>query len=510
MKKRALISVSNKANVSEFAKGLIDLDYEILSTGGTLRTLKEANIPAIPVDEVTGFPEILDGRVKTLHPMIHGGLLAKRSDSTHESQLQENNIVPIDLVAVNLYPFKKTLEKESVTREAIIENIDIGGPAMLRASAKNFADVTVVVDPADYDDVLQQLQENTLTRDMRQKLAAKVFRHTANYDAMIADYFTSETKEDFPETYTVTYEKVQTLRYGENPHQQAAFYKNPLHSEGGIAGAKQLHGKALSYNNIQDANAALEIVAEYAEPAAVAVKHMNPCGIGVAEDVETAFQRAYAADPVSIFGGIVAINREINAAVADRLSDIFLEIIIAPGFTTEAMDILTKKKNIRLLELEVNKAADVHHKLTTVQGGVLIQQSDDGHVAEDEVTIPTKRKPEAQEMKDLLFAWKAVKHVKSNAIVLAKNNQTIGTGAGQMNRIGAANIALEQAGKQAKGAALASDAFFPMPDTVEAAAKAGVTAIIQPGGSKRDQDSIDMCDKYGIAMVYTGMRHFKH
>ncbi len=510
MKKRALISVSDKENIIEFAKGLIGSGYEILSTGGTLRTLEEADIPATAVDEITGFPEILDGRVKTLHPAIHGGLLAKRSDRTHRNQLEENHIMPIDMVVVNLYPFKKTLEKEGVTDEVIIENIDIGGPAMLRASAKNYADVTVVVDPADYPAVLKHLQEDSLTAGIRKNLAAKVFRHTANYDAMIAGYFTGETNEDFPETYTVTYEKVQTLRYGENPHQKAAFYKNPLPHEGSIANAKQLHGKELSYNNIQDANAALDIVSEFEEPAAVAVKHMNPCGIGTADSLDTAFMRAYDADPVSIFGGIVAVNRQINEAVAEKLSDIFLEIIIAPSFTVEAMEILTRKKNIRLLELDVTESAAEHEKLTTVQGGVLIQQRDNGKISERDVTVPTKRNPEAQEMIDLLFAWKAVKHVKSNAIVLAKDNQTIGVGAGQMNRIGAANIAIEQAGEKAKGAVLASDAFFPMPDTVEAAAKAGITAIIQPGGSKRDQESIDVCDKYGIAMVYTGMRHFKH
>ncbi|WP_164219087.1 bifunctional phosphoribosylaminoimidazolecarboxamide formyltransferase/IMP cyclohydrolase [Virgibacillus sp. YIM 98842] len=510
MEKRALISVSDKENIIEFAKGIIGLGYEILSTGGTLRTLEEADIPATAVDEITGFPEILDGRVKTLHPAIHGGLLAKRSDRTHRNQLEENNIMPIDMVVVNLYPFKQTLEKEGVTDEDIIENIDIGGPAMLRASAKNYADVTVVVDPADYPAVLKHLQEDSLTAGIRKSLAAKVFRHTANYDAMIAGYFTGETKEDFPETYTVTYEKVQTLRYGENPHQKAAFYKIPLPHEGSIANAKQLHGKELSYNNIQDANAALDIVSEFEEPAAVAVKHMNPCGIGTADSLDTAFMRAYDADPVSIFGGIVAVNRQINEAVAEKLSDIFLEIIIAPGFTAEAMELLTKKKNIRLLELDATDSAAEHEKLTAVQGGVLIQQRDNGKVSERDVTVPTKRNPEVQEMKDLLFAWKAVKHVKSNAIVLAKDNQTIGVGAGQMNRIGAANIAIEQAGEKAKGAVLASDAFFPMPDTVEAAAKAGITAIIQPGGSKRDQESIDVCDKYGIAMVYTGMRHFKH
>ena len=361
MKKRALISVSNKENIIDFAKGLMDLDYEILSTGGTLQKLQEAGIPATSVDSVTGFPEILDGRVKTLHPSIHGGLLAKRSSSTHREQLEENDILPIDMVVVNLYPFKQTLEKEGVSAEEIIENIDIGGPAMLRASAKNFADVTVVVDPSDYDSILKDMQENQLTIGARQKLAAKVFRHTANYDAMIAGYFTEVTEEEFPETHTITYEKVQVLRYGENPHQKAAFYKKSLNTNGSLADAKQLHGKKLSYNNIQDANAALEIVTEYEEPAAVAVKHMNPCGIGIADNIEHAFKRAYDADPVSIFGGIIAVNREIDEAAAKQLSDIFLEIIIAPGFTDKAMDILNQKKNIRLLELAADKTDTVHH-----------------------------------------------------------------------------------------------------------------------------------------------------
>ncbi|WP_404457845.1 bifunctional phosphoribosylaminoimidazolecarboxamide formyltransferase/IMP cyclohydrolase [Oceanobacillus kapialis] len=510
MKKQALISVSDKTNITTFAEGLVELDYDILSTGGTLKALKEAGIPAKAVDEVTGFPEILGGRVKTLHPFIHGGLLAKRSNLDHMSQLEENNIAPIDMVVVNLYPFKQTLQKEGVSGDEIIENIDIGGPTMLRAAAKNFADVAVVVNPSDYDTVLAGLRSDSFGKKERKKLAAKVFQHTANYDAMIARYFSEETEEAFPETYTVTYEKVQSLRYGENPHQQAAFYQNPLHKGWSLAAAKQLHGKELSFNNIQDANAALEILSEYKEPTAVAVKHMNPCGIGVSEDLSAAFTRAYEADPISIFGGIVACNREVDAATAKQLSEIFLEIVIAPGFTEEAMEILTQKKNIRLLDLPMQEGDSGYHKLTTVKGGLLVQDSDDGEVTREGITIPTKRQPTDKELTDLLFAWKAVKHVKSNAIVLAKDNQTVGVGAGQMNRIGSANIAIEQAGEKAKGAVLASDAFFPMPDTVEAAAAAGVTAIIQPGGSKRDQDSIDVCDEHGITMVYTGMRHFKH
>lgn len=510
MKKRALISVSNKEKIVDFAKGIAEFGYEIVSTGGTLKVLQEAGIPAISVDEVTGFPEMLDGRVKTLHPFIHGGLLGRRSNPDHVKQMEEHHIAPIDMVVVNLYPFKETLEKANVTKEEIIENIDIGGPTMLRSAAKNFADVTVVVDPKDYDSVLAAIEENRLDVAFREKLAAKVFRHTAHYDALIAQYFMEETKETFPETYTVTYEKVQNLRYGENPHQQAAFYKDPVVSGMSIARAKQLHGKELSYNNIQDANAALEILAEYEEPAAVAVKHMNPCGIGVAETIEDAFQRAYNADPVSIFGGIVALNREVNQETAEKLSKIFLEIVIAPDFTEEALEILTQKKNIRLLQLAFSKAEKESLKLTAVNGGVLVQTKDQTITLPEDWIVATDRKPSEQEIADLLFAWKAVKHVKSNAIVLAKDNMTVGIGAGQMNRVGSAKIAIEQAGDKANGAVMASDAFFPMPDTVEEAAKAGIKAIIQPGGSKRDQDSIDVCNKHGICMVYTGIRHFKH
>ncbi|WP_164670140.1 bifunctional phosphoribosylaminoimidazolecarboxamide formyltransferase/IMP cyclohydrolase [Virgibacillus doumboii] len=507
MKKRALISVSDKSNITEFAKKLTELDYDIISTGGTLKALVEAGVEAIAVEQVTESPEILDGRVKTLHPSIHGGLLAKRDHSSHQAQLQEHNILPIDMVVVNLYPFKQTLDQINVTEEEIIENIDIGGPTMLRAAAKNFGDVTVVVDPADYDDVITGLTEGKMDKAQRKQLAAKVFRHTAHYDALIADYFTDEP---FPKNHTVTYEKVQTLRYGENPHQQAAFYKNPINTSMSLASATQLHGKELSYNNIQDANAALEIIAEYSDPSTVAVKHMNPCGIGVAETINRAFDKAYEGDSVSIFGGIVACNREIDADLAKKLSGIFLEIIISPSFTEEALTILTKKKNIRLLTLRMDNNQSNYHKLTTVKGGVLIQSNDAADLKKEQLTYPTEKKPTNEQIEDLLFSWKAVKHVKSNAIVLASNKQTVGVGAGQMNRVGAANIAIKQAGEKAEGTVLASDAFFPMPDTVEVAAKAGVKAIIQPGGSKRDQDSIDMCNEHGIAMVFTGMRHFKH
>lgn len=510
MKKRALISVSNKFNLVPFAQRLQNLNYEIISTGGTLKLLVDSGIDAKSVETVTGFPEILEGRVKTLHPNVHGGLLAKRDEESHMTALQENEIDLIDIVVVNLYPFKETVTKEGATEEDIIENIDIGGPSMLRAAAKNFKDVIVVVDPADYEMIADSLESGELDEETRKKLAAKVFRHTANYDAMIARYFNETTDEKFPDDYTVTYEKVQDLRYGENPHQQAAFYEDVQYKGISLATAKQLHGKELSFNNIQDANAALEIVAEYDEPAVVAVKHMNPCGIGLADNLNDAFTRAYEADPISIFGGIIACNREVDKATAEQMHEIFLEIVMAPSFTEEAKKVLMQKQNIRLLEMADMESEQSTKKITTVKGGILVQTSDDGKVAAEDLEVVTDRKPTTEEMEDLLFSWKAVKHVKSNAIVLAKNKQTIGIGAGQMNRIGAAKIAIEQAGEKAKGAVMASDAFFPMPDTVEAAAKAGVTAIIQPGGSKRDQDSIDVCNANGIAMVYTKMRHFKH
>lgn len=506
---RALISVSDKTGIIPFAKGLAALDYEIISTGGTLKQLQEEGIPAVAVSDVTKFDEIMDGRVKTLHPAIHGGLLARRDDDSHMQQLKERDITPIDLVVVNLYPFKNTIEKPGVTEADAIENIDIGGPTMLRSAAKNFAGVTVLVDPEDYDATLSALQQGKLSYEAKRRLAGKVFRHTANYDAMIASYFAELNEEYDTETLTLTYEKVQSLRYGENPHQAAAFYKDPIVKGASIANAKQLHGKELSYNNIQDANAALEIVMEFQEPAAVAVKHMNPCGVGVGETISNAFRKAFEADSTSIFGGIVALNREVDRDTALQLKEIFLEIVIAPGFTEEALALLTEKKNIRLLELAAD-AIQQTKKVVSVSGGLLVQDYDAGAVTEAELTIATDRKPTEEEMKNLLFSWKVVKHVKSNAIVVAKDDQTIGVGAGQMNRVGAAKIALEQAGEKAAGAVLASDAFFPMPDTVEAAVKAGVTAIIQPGGSKRDEDSVAVCNAHNIAMVYTDMRHFKH
>ncbi|WP_203364325.1 bifunctional phosphoribosylaminoimidazolecarboxamide formyltransferase/IMP cyclohydrolase [Bacillus sp. REN10] len=511
MKKRALISVSDKSGIVDFAKELAALDIEIISTGGTKKMLEEANVPVMSVSDVTGFPEILEGRVKTLHPFIHGGLLAKRDQADHVKQMEEQNIAPIDIVCVNLYPFQQTIAKPDVTVEDAIENIDIGGPTMLRAAAKNHEYVTVVVDAADYDQVLAELKaEGQTTKETRRKLAAKVFRHTASYDAMIAKYMTELTGEEQPETMTFTYELKQSLRYGENPHQQAAFYEEPLGSAFSVARSTQLHGKELSYNNIRDTDAALQIVKEFSEPAAVAVKHMNPCGVGVGGTIEEAYDRAYAADPTSIFGGIVALNRPVDKALAEKLHEIFLEIIVAPEFTEEALNVLTAKKNIRLLTLPFDGEKSKEKVLTSVEGGLLLQDLDNYSLEDADIHVATKREPTEEEWAAMKLGWKVVKHVKSNAIVVTNNEMTLGVGAGQMNRVGAAKIALEQAGEKAKGAALASDAFFPMNDTVEAAAKAGITAIIQPGGSIRDEDSIKKADEYGIAMVFTGVRHFKH
>ncbi|MFE8697071.1 bifunctional phosphoribosylaminoimidazolecarboxamide formyltransferase/IMP cyclohydrolase [Cytobacillus sp. FJAT-53684] len=511
MKKRALISVSDKNGVTEFAQQLSELGFEIISTGGTKKALEEVGVPVVGVSDVTGFPEILEGRVKTLNPMIHGGLLAKFNEPSHKKQLEEHQIQPIQLVCVNLYPFQQTIAKPDVTVDDAIENIDIGGPAMLRASAKNHEYVTVVVDPVDYQTVLAQLKETgEVEKETRRKLAAKVFRHTAAYDAMIAEYMTKLTNEEAPEKLTVTYELKQSLRYGENPHQKAAFYRKPLGSDFSIANAEQLHGKELSYNNINDADAALQIVKEFTEPAAVAVKHMNPCGVGSGTTVYDAFSKAFAADPISIFGGIIAFNREVDEETAHKLYEIFLEIIIAPAFTKEALAILTGKKNLRLLTIpfQTNEKAEV--KLTSIEGGLLVQQADGYTIDDATLSVATSREPSEEEWKALNLGWKVVKHVKSNAIVVNNADRTLGIGAGQMNRVGAAKIALEQAGEKAVGAVMASDAFFPMNDTVEAAAKAGITAIIQPGGSVRDEDSIKKADEYGIAMVFTGVRHFKH
>ncbi|BAB04352.1 bifunctional phosphoribosylaminoimidazolecarboxamide formyltransferase/IMP cyclohydrolase [Halalkalibacterium halodurans] len=511
MKRRALVSVSNKEGIVPFAKALVEHEVEIVSTGGTKRALQEAGIPVTGISDVTGFPEILDGRVKTLHPNIHGGLLAMRERDEHLAQLNEHHIRPIDFVVVNLYPFQQTIAKPEATFADAIENIDIGGPSMLRAAAKNHQHVTVVVDPVDYETVLKELaDQGNVATETKRRLAAKVFRHTAAYDAMIAEYLTDAVGEESPESLTVTFEKKQDLRYGENPHQKATFYQKPLGAKASIAHAKQLHGKELSYNNINDADAALSIVKEFKEPAAVAVKHMNPCGVGTGETIKEAFDKAYEADPVSIFGGIIALNREVDVETAKTLKEIFLEIIIAPSFSEEALDVLTSKKNLRLLTLPLNEENQAEKRITSIHGGALVQEEDTYGFEEAEIKIPTKREPTEAEWEALKLAWRVVKHVKSNAIVLADGQMTVGVGAGQMNRVGAAKIAIEQAGEKAAGSVMGSDAFFPMGDTVELAAKAGITAIIQPGGSIRDEESIENADKHGIAMVFTGVRHFKH
>lgn len=509
---RALISVSDKTGVVEFAKGLINQGFEIISTGGTKAALDTAGVATTSIDEVTGFPEMMDGRVKTLHPKIHGGLLGRRDLATHMDAMKEHDIQPIDVVCVNLYPFKETIMKPDVTEEQAIENIDIGGPSMLRSAAKNHASVTVVVDPKDYAKVIAELQENgETTFATRQRLAAKVFRHTAAYDALIGQYLTDLVQEENPESLTLTYDLKQTLRYGENSHQDASFYQTGLPVDFSIASAKQLHGKELSYNNIKDADAAIRISREFDAPTVVAVKHMNPCGIGTGSTILEAYDYAYEADPKSIFGGIIVLNREVDVATAEKMHGLFLEIIIAPSFEEAAFEILAKKKNLRIMTLDfTNKDHANSDETVSVLGGLLVQNQDVIKEVAAEWKVVTERQPSAEELDAMEFAWKAVKHVKSNAIVVANNHQTLGVGAGQMNRVGSVEIAIKQAGERINEAVLASDAYFPMGDSVEYAAEHGIKAIVQPGGSIRDQESIDMANKYGIAMVFTDVRHFRH
>ena len=510
--KRALISVSDKTGIVDFARELSNLGYEIVSTGGTKKVLDEANIDTISIETVTGFPEILDGRVKTLNPYVHGGLLAVRDKKEHMDTLKEHNIIPIDLVCVNLYPFKKTVEA-GCNLDTAIENIDIGGPSMLRSAAKNFKSVTVLTDSSDYQTVLDEIKENgDTTLDTRTRLAAKVFRTTANYDAMIQNYLNKLCGDDFNETLTLTYEKAQDLRYGENPHQKAALYKGPFTSYS-IVHAKQLQGKELSYNNIQDANACLNLLKEFDEPTAIALKHMNPCGVASASDIVSAWDKCYEADSVSIYGGIVAFNRVVDEKLAKNImkKKVFLEIIMAPGFTEEAMSHLVKKTNCRIMEVNMDKEFSDKKMALSVNGGMLYQDLDLELFNDSDLKVVTKKNPTEDEMADLLFAYKCVKHVKSNAILVAKDKTTAGVGAGQMNRVGAAKIALLEAKEHnITSMVLASDAFFPFDDTVKLAKEYGVTAIIQPGGSIRDEDSIKACDEAGIAMVFCGMRHFKH
>ena len=506
MTKRALISVSDKTNIVEFAKGLEKHGFEVISTGGTYTHLKNNGVSCISIEDVTHFPEILEGRVKTLHPKIHGGLLSKRGNELHNKHVAENNIEYIDLVCVNLYPFEATVKKEGVSEEEIIENIDIGGPSMLRSAAKNFNDVAVVTDINDYEKVLEELEKGGITYETRRALAIKVFNTTASYDAAIANYF---NKKDnlVPERLTLSYKLQDSLRYGENPHQKAYHYVQDNNESYALQNAVQLHGKEMSYNNIQDASAALDILSEFDETTCVAVKHMNPCGVATGNSVFEAYSRAYEADPVSIFGGIVAVNGKVDKETAEKMHSIFLEIILVTDYDEEALEILTKKKNLRIYKLS-EKNNNHEQQIKSVRGGILVQ--DFNEKLADEYEDVTEKKVDESQQRDIEFGLKVVKHVKSNAIVVVKDGQTLGIGAGQMNRVGSCKIALEQAGEKAKGAVLASDAFFPMRDSADIAADYGIAAIVQPGGSIRDQESIDACNEKGVAMVFSKIRHFKH
>ena len=516
--KRALISVSDKTGIVEFASQLASRDIIILSTGGTASLLVDNGIEVVEVSDHTGFPEIMDGRVKTLHPKIHGGLLGRRG--IDDAVMAENDIDPIDLVIVNLYPFEATVGKADCTLADAIENIDIGGPTMLRSAAKNHAYVGVVVDVSDYENIINEINNNegSLTDETRFSLAQKVFAHTANYDANVSNYLGAITMNgedlDYPLTFSVQFKKLQELRYGENPHQSAAFYGQPNMPSGTIAGAKQLQGKALSYNNIADTDAALECVLSYEEAACVIVKHANPCGVAVGENVLQAYERAYQTDPTSAFGGIIAFNRPLDAETAKAIIDRqFVEVIIAPSICQEALDIVSAKENVRVLESGVREHVIQQLTMKRVSGGLLIQDNDQGIIERGDLKIVSKRPPTEKEREDLLFTWKVVKYVKSNAIVYAKDKQTVGIGAGQMSRVYSARIAAikaEDEGMVVDGSVMASDAFFPFRDGIDSAAKLGVTAIIQPGGSMRDDEVIAAADEADIAMVFTGMRHFLH
>ena len=510
---RALISVSDKTGVVEFARELEQLGVQVISTGGTHKKLEEAGIDVTGISDVTGFPECLDGRVKTLHPAVHGGILARRDVPEHMQQLKDLNIETIDIVAINLYPFKETIMKPDVTLADSIENIDIGGPTMLRSAAKNHKDVAVVCDPADYAIVAEELRANgEVSYKTKYRLALKVFEHTAAYDAMISQYLREQIDAPLPDNVTLTFEKLQDLRYGENPHQNATYYKEIRPFRGSLATAKQLHGKELSFNNINDANGALMTLKEFTEPTVVASKHANPCGVGCGETLHEAYIRAHDCDPTSIFGGIVACNREVDKATAEEMSKIFLEIVLAPSFSDEALEILTQKKNIRLMTIEgIEEPVPAgQYDMKKESGGLLIQDMDLSLYDEDALKVVTEKAPTDKEMADMKMAMKVVKHIKSNGIVYVKDGATVGIGPGQTNRIWAAQNAIRQAESSLEGAVMASDAFFPFSDCVEAAAAAGITAIIQPGGSIRDQESIDKANELGIAMVFSGQRHFKH
>lgn len=508
MIKRALISVSNKEGVEELARELVELGVEIISTGGTAKRLEDAGVKVRSIDDFTGFPEMLNGRVKTLHPKVHAGILAVRSNPEHQATMKEHNIEPIDLVVVNLYPFEETVNRGGDHNE-IVENIDIGGPAMLRSAAKNYESVGVVVDPMDYAVILDELRTGgVLTDETRYYLMQKAFSHTAYYDSLISNYM-NRTKA-FTDELSFGYKKVAEMRYGENPHQKAAFYKEPFVKETNIADAQIIQGKQLSYNNIMDADAALRVVKEFSEPAAVVVKHANPCGVAIADDIMVAFQRAFEADSMSAFGGIVALNRPCTTAIAEYLSKIFIEIVLAPSFEDGALELFAKKPKVRLIELGEIVLAEQLWETRKVTGGVLVQDVNKHQVKEADLIQASDTKPTSDQMRELLFAWKVCKNVKSNAIVLAKDGVTVGIGAGQMSRIDSTRMALWKAQENAHGTVLASDAFFPFRDTIDAVAPVGITAIIQPGGSMKDQEVIDAANEHNIAMVLTGHRAFLH
>ena len=509
--RRALVSVSDKTGLVDFVKGLKDLGWEIIATGGTRRLLEESGVGTVGISDVTGFPEILDGRVKTLHPKVHGGILARRDIPGHMKTLEEQGIGTIDLVCVNLYPFRQTIAREGVTMEDAIENIDIGGPSMVRSAAKNWKDVTIVCDPADYGKVLEELRANGNTSDdTRLKLSAKAYTHTAEYDMCIASYMRG--KAGLNEKLFLEYDLRQGLRYGENPHQDAKFYAETVPSSYSLAFARQIQGKELSYNNIQDANAALNVVRDFSEPFCVALKHMNPCGAAVGKTVEEAWQAAYEADKVSIYGGIVAVNRELTAEVALGMKPIFLEIVIAPSYTPEALEILSHKKNLRVMQVDMTPWKEAPMQYISVNGGMLAQKLDTAVETVTPEMCVTKAKPDETMMADLDFGLRIVKHVKSNAIAVVKDGHTVGVGAGQTNRVGSAEIALKeaQAAGFTEGLVLASDGFLPFDDTVALAAQYGVAAIVQPGGSIRDDEAIAKADELGVVMLFTGVRHFKH
>ena len=511
--RRALVSVSDKRGLIPFVSALSKLGIEILSTGGTCRAIREAGIEVTEVSEKTGFPEIMDGRVKTLHPVIHGGLLGRRG--TDEAVMEEHGIEPIDLLAVNLYPFEETIAREDATIDDAIENIDIGGPAMIRAASKNHDGVAVVVDPEDYDSVIESIQKDDLSLETRRRLAAKAYAHTANYDTAIAKYL-SASLADEPLGDRILYSGrlVERMRYGENPHQDAAFYIDQQATPGSLATARQLQGKALSYNNIADSDAALECVRQFEAPACVIVKHANPCGVAVADDILGAYEKAFRTDPTSAFGGIIAFNRPLDATTAKSIIDKqFVEVIVAPEIAADAAAVLSEKKNVRVLETGYHGPAGDGFDFKKVSGGLLVQNTDLGRITADDLKVVTDKAPTEQQIADMLFAWTVVKYVKSNAIIFCKDNMTIGVGAGQMSRVYSTKIAAIKAadeGLEVEGSVMASDAFFPFRDGIDTAAETGIAAIIQPGGSMRDDEVIQAANEHGLAMVFTGMRHFRH